>query len=140
MRNSRLRGLTASIVMVGPLVGLPFAMAGPAAAAISLPNGPQTCSSGQPKLDYEYGYYTAEYGLQDITWSNVCGTGTWDWIYPGGGSYELLEVRMPTSPYHRIWVHQGSSSWCLYSQDTDVSGPSGFYVGNIQVSDNTTPC
>jgi hypothetical protein len=127
----------------------------PAQAATSIPAPSQTCSSGQTKLDYEYGSYTSGV-FNGISWSNVCGTGTWTFYNPLHGTpldgNFLQELRMPTSPYHRIWLHQdangGGSSACFYSENTDVIldnyvNQDGGWIktpGNVQVSDNTSPC
>jgi hypothetical protein len=114
----------------------------PAQAASVIPAPPQTCSSGQPKLDYESLDYSYHY-----VWSNVCGIGTWLW---NTSSYFVYAIRMPTSPYHRIWFHQnpdGSGlNFCFYSTGNDIyvtdATPMGWIdtPGNIQVSANTSPC
>jgi len=149
MRKFGPRSAATSLLMAGVLAGLPIAVAGPAVAAVNgtLPFQPQTCAAGQPKLDYEY----TPTGTQNapFIWSNVCGTGTWNWSAEG----TLYVIRMPTSPTHRVWMHiydagtgQTLDTYCFWSpnQDlyvddypppTDWQNPS-----DIQVSDNTTHC
>jgi hypothetical protein len=131
-------GVTASLTLT----------AVPAQAASQIPGPQQTCSAGQPKLDYEYIYETDS--SNSYTWSNVCGTGTWTWNDAGPGDYPyfLYAIRMPTSPYHRIWLHQyangSGATACFYSTGNDVYIPSiptwETQPGNVQVSANTSPC
>jgi hypothetical protein len=156
MRKSRQRGLTA-LVMLGTIIGLPLATTGSAAAANgTIPGGQETCSSGQPKLDYEFGLTANDgFNYSDEEWANVCGTGTWNWDVGNGydGDWGLVAVRMPTTPGHRVWLHQYANntgwSYCINGTDTDfyvpVGGPnSGAYQyelpGNVQVSANTASC
>jgi hypothetical protein len=124
--------------MIGSIVGLTFVPAGPAEAVNgTIPALPVTCSPGQPKLDYNGAGY----------WSNVCGFGEWNWD-SHGGTIPLVEIRMPTTPYHRVWLHgTDGEAYCLYSQDTDVTPPNGggvsynwTFPANVQVSNNTAPC
>lgn len=140
MKASRLTPITVGVAAIGTAASLMLTVV-PAQAVSSLPAPEQTCSSGQPKLDYEY------LDLQDTfvdAWSNVCGTGTWTW----NSNIYLETLRMPTSPYHRIWLHENpdgtGQSVCLYSQDNDVMPPEAVgwsdIPGNVQVSSNTTPC
>jgi hypothetical protein len=154
MKKSRLFATVSGVAVIGAAATLAIAVV-PAQAAASIPGPAQTCSSGQPKLDYEYGSYNMGY-FNGITWSNVCGTGTWTLYNPLHGlpldGNFIQELRMPTSPYHRIWLHQdangGGLTACFYSQDTDIIldnyvNQYGSWIktpGNIQVSDNTSPC
>jgi hypothetical protein len=124
----------------------------PAQATSYIPSSsPETCSSGQPKLDYEW--LNAVGTTQNYYWSNVCGEGTWTWIdSQNGHSYYLWALRMPTSPSHRIWLHQNADgsglSACFYSTGNDIYMTNyysqyGLWIdqpGNIQVSANTSPC
>lgn len=133
--GSLLQKMLAGMVAVGATVGLTVAPV-PAHASTTLPAAPETCSPGQPKLDYQYFVsYSSE------PWSNVCGTGTWVW----NTAYAMMNIRMPTTPYHRVWFHEfaDGSGWadCFYSEDVDM----GTWLrdeepGNIQVSANTAPC
>jgi hypothetical protein len=150
MRN-RTRKLAVSAgttALAAAILGLSVATAGPAAATAYIPGSQQTCSSGQPKLDYEYmdvGNYNT------LTWSNVCGTGTWTWL-GGTQEYWLYAIRMPTSPYHRVWLHQNANgsgaTACFYSRNSDIYiqayfNQYGAWIqtpGNVQVSPNTAPC
>ena len=154
MKKFSLSAIASGVAVIGATATLTISVL-PAQAAASIPAPAQTCSPGQPKLDYEYGLYTNGV-FNGYTWSNVCGTGTWTLWNPLHGlpldGTWLQELRMPTSPYHRIWLHQyannGGLNACFYSKDTDII--LGNYVnqygawintpGNIQVSDNTAPC
>jgi hypothetical protein len=94
-----------------------------------------------PKLDFE-----------DLAgdWSNICGDVTF--AFGGDTGPGLAAIRMPTTPYHRVWLHQdttgGGLTACFYSEDTDVymanyTSKYGTWIehpGNIQVSANTSPC
>jgi hypothetical protein len=138
MRKPQLRAVVSGLAAVGSALTLMLVTAAPGQAATSgtIPAGASSCSSGQPKLDYEYW----EVG-EGWIWSNVCGNGDWAWQ---SGTL-LVEVRMPTTPYHRIWLHQygGSGTVCLYSQNTDISIPAVTWEdapGDVQVSANTAPC
>jgi hypothetical protein len=149
MRKSRLSAIASGIAVIGAAVTLVLTTV-PAQAASSIPGSSQTCSPGQPKLDYEWFLYNSS-GNYTYTWSNVCGTGTWQWtVYTGAGA--LYALRMPTSPYHRIWLHQnpdGSGlSACFYSTNDDIY-IAGYELqygdwignpGNVQVSSNTSSC
>lgn len=144
MRKSQLRGLAASTLFLASVIGIPLATAGPAAAAGgSIPAVSPTCSAGQPKLDYEWYERVNGGGVSDKVWSNVCGTGTWTWLkaVAGGGNY-LAEIRMPTTPYHRVWLHlSGHTPLCLYSRNTDISVPATYdSPDDVQVAANTSPC
>ena len=116
------------------------------------PGGP-TCTSGQPKLDYQVDSNSGT----NIYWANVCGTGQWTWQadIPNFVHFNILNaVRMPTSPYHRIWLHENANDTggavCLYSTGNDIfmdnlvgSGTDPSWIwwpANIQVSANTAPC
>lgn len=156
MSKFRLRSIIAGLAAITvtallPLTTTSAAQAQPAqptpipcdSASQCLPAPQETCSSGQTKLDYEW--QSSVTG--DYVWSNVCGTGTWNWDDP---SYDtLLEIRMPTSPYHRVWLHQYANNtgdnYCLYSEDNDVTVPYQsawdiYLPGNVQVSANTASC
>ena len=149
MRKS-LSVIVTGMAAIGVTASLTLA-AIPAQAASDIPGPPETCSSGQPRLDYET---LSAYGHSDTyTWSNICGEGTWAWIVGSGNyTYDLWAVRMPTSPYHRIWLHQdpggGGLSACFYSTGNDIYidnyfNQYGLWIaqpGNVQVSANTSPC
>jgi len=138
--KSRLRTALIGTAAIGSVLCLAVDYAVPADAA-TMPGSSQTCASGQPKLDYEWSnLQTNPAG----TWSNVCGDATWTW----NQSDFVLYIRMPTSPYHRVWFHQyangSGGAVCLYSEDNDVQPPQQYVweidPGNIQVSANTSPC
>lgn len=143
--RTRKLAVSAGTTALAAILGLSVATAGPAAATVYIPGSPQTCSSGQPKLDYEY-MEPLNYNTQ--TWSNVCGIGTWTWDQ----AWDLYAIRMYTSPYHRVWLHQNPNgsgqAVCFYSRDQDVYIQAYFYdygtwiqtPGNVQVSSNTAPC
>jgi hypothetical protein len=156
MRKYRLSAIVSGMAVIGVTATLTLA-AVPAQATSSIPGPSQTCSSGQPKLDYQWGYLLEPGGYYFYTWSNVCGTGTWAFTGAVSGGANptgnfLWTLRMPTSPYHRIWLHQdangGGLSACFYSEDTDIyldnyTGQDGGWIetpGNVQVSANTSPC
>lgn len=118
---------------------------GPAATA---------AASCNPKLDYE----VLNNNTGTTSWSNFCGTGTGyiAWSLPGVPlseySYSLWAVRMPTTPYHRVWLHQNADGTgltaCFYSKNQDLYisnyvnkyGTWIYTPGNIQVSANTSSC
>lgn len=123
------------------------AMAVAVAAGTMLSTGTTSAASASscdPKTDYEY----LATGSTPPAWFNVCGFGTWPWPF---GSF-LTALRMPTTPYYRIWLHQNSDgtglSACFYSEDTDVYmadyvAKYGNWIeepGNLQVTSNTNPC
>lgn len=140
------RTITGIVISIVAAVGLPLATAS-AASASTIPSAPQSCSSGQPKLDYEYEYDTVSGPV--YTWSNVCGIETWTW---DSTYYAIVALRMPTSPYHRIWFHENPNgsglTACFYSQDMDLymgnyTSRYGSWIytpGNVQVSANTAGC
>jgi hypothetical protein len=137
VRKPQLRAVVSGLAAVGSALTLMLVTTVPSQAATNgtIPAAAQSCASGQPKLDYEYWEVTIGW-----VWSDVCGDG--DWTFSGG---ELVEIRMPTTPYHRIWLHQydGSGTACLYSQDTDITIPITTWEdvpGDVQVSANTSPC
>ena len=147
MKIPGIRPIALSLIMLGAAIALPITTAGPAAAVTTIPAAPQSCAAGQPKLDYEY----ANTQTRVSTWSDVCGTTTWNWNQ--SGLYLLEAIRMPTTPTHRVWLHSSSaapgSAVCAYSQNQDVyvyylsSPPSDFwqrFTGDIQVSANTAAC
>lgn len=141
-RRAALTGITG----IAAAFIITFSAAVPAAADSSIPAGAQSCGSGQPKLDYEY-ENGSESGGGATAWSNVCGTGTWDWNIGSFSTQDwlLIAIRMPTTPYHRVWLHQGSNSLCLYSEDNDIyisgyDGGTWLQPDNVQVSANTSPC
>lgn len=145
--RTRKLAVSAGTTALAAILGLSVATAGPAAATVYIPGPQQTCSSGQPKLDYEY-MQGQDYNTQ--TWSNVCGIGTWTWFGPQ--TYNLYAIRMYTSPYHRVWFHQNANgsgqAVCFYSRDQDIYIQAYLYnygnwiitPGNVQVSANTAPC
>jgi hypothetical protein len=141
------QAIAASAIMLGAMIAVPITTAGPAAAAGTIPAGQQSCSAGQPKLDYEYANLTTRVS----TWSNVCGTGTWN--FNQSGNYELLAIRMPTTPTHRVWLYAygpyAGDSVCAWSPNTDVyvyylTNPGSelyqLWTGQIQVSTSTAKC
>ena len=168
MNGPRFRFIIAGLIAIGIAAGVAFIADGPAQAAAksatstaasaavpaatgTIPGPPQTCSAGEAKLDYEWGSYLTGGGL---TWSDVCGNGTWT-FNSDDTEYYLWAIRMPTSPYYRVWLHQDSNgdglTACLYSQDNDIyiedyanyylnAGFNIYYPGNVQVSDNTASC
>jgi hypothetical protein len=142
VRKSQLRGLTAGALFSVSVIVIPLATAGSAAASTSIPASPQTCSAGEPKLDY--GWAEVVQGVQSSTvWSDVCGFAIWDWDASGGGGINLIiKVRMPTTPTYRIWLHNSAGdAWCAYSEDSDISVPAAFDTPvNVQVSGNSSPC
>lgn len=115
----------------GPILAATYQAVSPAA----------TCD---PKLDFEYG----EQGVGLVGWTNVCGEGT---FFIDTTEYYLWAIRMPTTPYHRVWFHQNSDGTgqavCFYSQNQDIylknyvgTYPWIYYPGNVQVAANTSPC
>jgi hypothetical protein len=141
------QAMAASLIMLGAMIAIPIATAGPAAAAGTIPAAPQSCSGGQPKLDYEY----ININTRVSTWSNVCGTGDWTW--DTSGTYQLLALRMPTTPTHRVWLHltgvYTGEQACVFSQNADIyvwylTNPGSdlyqVWTGDVQVSANTASC
>jgi hypothetical protein len=150
-----------AVLFFGIVAVLPFVTPGLAVAvAGTIPNLPgPTCSAGQAKLDYEV-TWSAPNGAS--VWANTCGTGVYTWqptVSGQNGIWLLSQIRMPTTPTHRVWLHApatyadgstGTIAWCIYSQNTDVAIPgyhnNGSYSVNwqdpndVQVSDNTSPC
>jgi hypothetical protein len=143
VRASSTRTFFTGLAAIGAALGLTLSTTAAArVTAAAIPGGTVTYASGQPKLDYlsVYGGGGAPVPTAG-TWSNVCGVGTWTW----NQYYTLHAIRMPTSPYHRIWLHQNAdgSGWavCFYSTGGNVSIPFGYdNPGNIQVSANTARC
>jgi hypothetical protein len=168
MNGLRFRALIAFLAAPGIAFSLALGAGGPAQAEVitaapaadapaaasdvtgTIPGPAQTCSSGEPKLDYEWGSYPDG----NLTWSNVCGIGTWT-FNNDDTEYYLWAVRMPTTPSYRIWLHQDSNgdglTACFTSDDVDVlmetyanqylsAGFNIYYPGNVQVSDNSAPC
>lgn len=100
-----------------------------------------TCN---PKLDYdaEYMPYAPFY------WGNFCGVGSYTINTEGTSDIVISTIRMPTTPYHRVWFHQNDDgsglSMCFYSKDTDINvldSPAWVQTpGNILISANTSPC
>jgi hypothetical protein len=135
----------AAVAMIGAMLS----STAPAQAAAAPASAPHLSAAGaravspaatcDPKLDYEY-----QNAAGAFEWSNYCGFGTWDW-----GGYVFWALRVPT---YRVWLHQyadGSGlSLCLWSDDADVymynyASQYGSWVytpGNIQLTDNSTPC
>jgi hypothetical protein len=112
------------------------------------------CPGTQPKLDIEYQLpFNNNYPNSNLQWFNTCGV-----FYEAGNwnqNAELVAIRMPTSPTHRVWLHYRWSNgvvdaFCFYSQDTDIYMRTvnvyphpQFEVefpSDIQVSANTAPC
>jgi hypothetical protein len=147
--RTRKLAVSAGATALAAILGLSVATAGPAAATVYIPGPQQTCSSGQPKLDYEY---MENDNYNTLTWSNVCGVGTWGWADYQQGVWWLYAIRMPTSPYHRVWLHQNANgsglTACFYSRNSDIYiqayfNQYGTWIqtpGNVQVSSNTAPC
>jgi hypothetical protein len=156
MTKTRVRAALVALFAIALAVGLTVGADPALASSGSVPDDMSpTCSAGQPKLDYEVqeqtnigvGGYTYSY-----LWENVCGIGDWTWdAYSSGiGSQLLYAIRMPTSPGHRVWLHEpgGSATLCMYSTGNDVY--LGNYIGtvgdwvespaDVQVSTNTAPC
>jgi hypothetical protein len=99
-----------------------------------------------PKLDFEYG----NLNTGALTWTNTCGINTW--AFDNADDY-MWAIRMPTTPYHRVWFHQyltgnGGLSACFYSEGQDLYmenyvdtyGTWIYYPADFQVSANTSPC
>ena len=59
-------------------------------------------------------------------------------------SYDtLVEMRMPTSPYHRVWLHQYANNtgynYFFYSEDNDVTVPY-VHVGHLPAGQRPGVC